>query len=103
LGNVNNNIMNIKTKEISEISESVLSFINKYVEEISLNDDLYQLIGSDEWYDISNTDKEPQIGSLSEDMSILKQIIDNKRVVSISDLDRLASIFRAISQSINPV
>jgi hypothetical protein len=95
--------MNISTEEISEISESVLSFVNKYVKEISINEDFYQLIGSDVWYDISNTDKEPQIGSLSEDMSILRQITSDKRVVSISDLDRLASIFRAISQSINPV
>lgn len=94
--------MNISTKEICEISNLVLSFISKHVEEISLDDDLYQLIGSDEWYDISSN-KEPQIGSLLDDISILKQITEEKRVVSISDLDRLSSIFRAISQHINPL
>ncbi len=95
--------MKINTKEIKEISNIILSFLVNKVEKIDIENDYYSLISSDEWYNFESNDKQPIVGSLEEDLTLLKQIIEQKREVSFSDLDRLSSIFRAVSQEVNPI
>ncbi|WP_026994860.1 hypothetical protein [Flectobacillus major] len=95
--------MTIETNAIKEISSKVLTFINDNISQVDIDKDYYTIISSDEWYNINTEKYTLVVGSLSEDLEFLKQIIEDNRTVSISDLDRLSAIFRAISQAINPI
>jgi hypothetical protein len=55
-----------------------------------------------EAYDVSQ-DAKPVIGSLIDDWENLEKLITENNSVAFLDLDRLASILRAISQELNPV
>ena len=92
--------MIIEKKHLKLIFKEVLIFINEKVE---INEDNYLIIGSDVWTDFSNDKIIPVVGSLDDDFYFLKQIIEEKRAISSSDLDRFSSILRAISQEINPI
>ena len=59
--------------------------------------DEYWIIGADEWNDFMKL-PEPGVGSLSEDVEYLKEAISEDAMYTYSDLDRVATILRAISE-----
>lgn len=92
--------MIIEKSKLRIICKNILDFIDEKTE---INEDSYWLIGSDVWTKFSK-DPSADVGSLNDDWHYLNQIIEEEgRVVSSSDLDRLSSILRAVSQEINPI
>ena len=71
---------------------------------ISIPQDYYLNIPMDEAYAISKNIEniKPAIGSLYDDWENLTNLIDKKHPVTFVDVDRLASIMKAISQELNP-
>lgn len=92
--------MIIEKSKLRIICKKILDFIDEKTE---INEDSYWLIGSDVWTKFSE-DPSADVGSLNDDWHYLNQIIEEEdRIVSSSDLDRLSSILRAVSQEINPI
>lgn len=71
------------------------------LEDIEIKNDSYWIILSDEWHNL-NTVPEPAVGSLAEDIELLKSAIYKNKVISYSDFDRLAAILREISEMQGP-
>ncbi|PLK42150.1 hypothetical protein [Emticicia sp. TH156] len=92
-------MINISKNELVLFLNKIIDFIP---DKINISEDNYWLIGSDTWTDFSK-ESSPDVGSLRDDWYFLLQLINENREVSSSDLDRLSSIFRAISQEINPI
>lgn len=67
------------------------------IEEIHFDMDEYWIVLADEW---NNFEKEPSlsVNSLNDDVVYLKKAIEEKQMSSYSDLDRLATILRYISE-----
>ena len=72
------------------------------VTSITIDTDFYNLISTDEWNDFSN-DVVPVVGSLKDDWESLNMILKGQNAVSYVDLDRFASVLRALSEKISPV
>jgi hypothetical protein len=70
------------------------------IETIEINDDLYKIIPTNHWSDFDNSDV-VYTGSLNDDITALKSAVENDFITYV-DLDRLASILRAISHENNP-
>ncbi|MVT10248.1 hypothetical protein [Chitinophaga tropicalis] len=94
--------MRISRKEIEVLFELVLKKLtfDKF-EEIHFIKDEYWIITTDEWQNFDHAPK-PGVASLVEDVSYLKQSIENHEIHSYSDLDRLASVLRVISENQAP-
>ena len=72
------------------------------ITEIDFNVDYYRLIPTDEWENY--TEDITVIGSLDDDIASLKSHITGEDdFMPFVDLDRIASILRAISQKYNPI
>ena len=69
---------------------------------IEFNTDEYWIITSDEWDNFKKMPK-PAVGSIKEDIEYLKKAIRQGRIYTYSDLDRLATILRAISEIEAPI
>lgn len=73
------------------------------ITDIVIEDDLYNIIPTDEWSIINNPKDVVVIGSLQDDYDNLEKLaLDSHRPCTYVDFDRLASILRAISQKQNP-
>jgi hypothetical protein len=92
-------MIKIDKKQLHIFFEKIIDFLPS---EVTISEDNYWIIGSDEWT-IFSREVVPDVGSLNDDWYFLYQLISEKREVSSSDLDRLASILRAISEEINPI
>lgn len=72
------------------------------IDRVEFSSDLYKLIPTDKW-GITVPD-EIVIGSLDDDIEEITKIAkDPDRICTYVDFDRVASILRAISETINPV
>ena len=66
-----------------------------------LETDYYALISTEEWGTLEGA--QPVVGSLFDDVAELKRVAQDRIPFSSVDLDRLASVLRALSQLINPL
>jgi len=92
----------INTEELEMIFASIIKKLNFELEkgEIELNQDLYRIIPTQYW-SITQQNNE-LIGSLDDDINELKKLLTNSnRPITFVDLDRCASVLRAISESLN--
>jgi hypothetical protein len=64
--------------------------------------DEYWIITSDEWCDFKNIPK-PAVGSLADDIEYLKRAIGENEILTYSDLDRLSTVLRFISETQAPI
>lgn len=71
------------------------------VSHLTIETDLYQFIPTDKWNDFQD-DFSYAVGSLKDDWESLQKLIEDPLRVSSVDLDRLASILRAISEELMP-
>lgn len=71
------------------------------VQEISFDEDLYWVISSEE---MTVFDKPPDlmVGSLKDDITFLKTLLDEKYETEFLELERLASVLRFLSKSYSP-
>lgn len=69
--------------------------------QFELDIDEYWIILTKEW-DNLDAAPEPAVGSLVDDVEYLKRTIDEDEINTYSDLDRLASLLRAISEKQAP-
>jgi len=93
----------IKISELETIFSKIIEKLKfEAREEISIEDDFYKFIPTDEWS--SFTGDIIETGSLSDDIDNLKKLVQDKHhPCTYVDFDRLASVLRAISQNMNPV
>lgn len=96
--------MDIKINDLERILVKIAEHLHSMkVNSIKIEKDSYLIIGSDAWYNVFNDGIKPDIGSLNDDwLSVKKNILEREIVTSV-DLDRLASILRAVSQQFNPI
>lgn len=71
------------------------------IEFVNIESDYYWIIFSDEWDNFSSS-PEPSVGSLIDDWNSLQGISKTNRIVTYLDYERLASILRALSETITP-
>lgn len=93
----------IKISELEIIFSRIIEKLKfEAREEISIEDDFYRFIPTDEWS--SFTSDIIETGSLSDDIENIKKLVQDKdHPCTYVDFDRLASVLRAISQTMNPV
>lgn len=92
----------VTVNEIKHIFEHLIQRISDdKIEFIDIETDYYWFITSDEWDNFSSTPN-MAIGSLIDDWISLQKILRTERMVSYLDYERLASILRAISETIAP-
>jgi hypothetical protein len=88
----------ISIREIEVLFKLIIEKLKKdNIDQVEFSTDEYWVILTNEWENFQIT-PEPAVGSLSEDIEYLKKAIEENEVVTYSDLDRLASVLRAISE-----
>lgn len=89
------------TIKIEEIEILLAKTIKKLKEEkhkeFSFGYDEYWIITTDEWNKF-DAEPKPAVGSLNDDINFLKSVIKEDLSISYLELERLASILRAISE-----
>ncbi len=94
---------NITIEQLQYLFELIVQKLkNDNLKQISFNVNEYWFVSADEWGNF-NEAPEPIVGSLVEDIMYLKQTIAEKEIITYTDLDRLASVLRAISEIQAPV
>jgi hypothetical protein len=80
----------------------ILKLKREEIEEIQLTEDYYKFIPTDEW---SNLEEDViLVGSLIDDIDSLYKVLNEPhQTFTYVDFDRIASILRAISETLNPV
>jgi hypothetical protein len=93
----------INIDELEVLFKLVMDKLKKdQVKQIEFAADEYWIITSDEWVNLKNIPK-PAVGSLAEDVEYLKRAIEEKEIVTYSDLDRLSTVLRFISEIQAPI
>lgn len=92
---------------VSELRILFEKLMNKMEENgiisLDINDiDYYWIVSSDEWTNFE-TDVSLDVGSLIDDWQSLQKVISEEHIPTYVDFDRLASILRAIGETIVPL
>ncbi len=90
----------IETKEIELLLRKTINKLkSEKRDEFTFIYDEYWIITTDEW---NNFDVEPKpvVGSLKDDINFLKTVIAEDLSITYLELERLASILRAISENL---
>jgi hypothetical protein len=92
---------------VSELRILFEKLMNKMEENgilsLDINDiDYYWIVSSDEWTNFE-TDVSLDVGSLIDDWKSLQKVISEEHIPTYVDFDRLASILRAVSETIIPL
>lgn len=89
------------TLKIEELETLILNTLKKLKDnkfnEFSFDYDEYWIIETDEWNKF-DTEPKPVVGSLTDDINYLKMVLSEDLVISYLELERVASILRAISE-----
>lgn len=96
----------ISLNELSSIFNQILKKLEfEECSEIEVEEDYYKTIPTDKWASFSEdvTESMIEIGSLNDDIEMLKKLSREDKPCMYVDFDRLASLLRAISQLKNPV
>ncbi|WP_400190414.1 hypothetical protein [Hymenobacter sp. B81] len=96
----------ITVYELEILFRQALTYLraNSLDSQFSLDTDYYALLPTDKWEDMENLAKpEVVIGSLVDDVTELQRVATQTIPFTSVDLDRLASVLRALSQSISPI
>ncbi|RSK40904.1 hypothetical protein [Hymenobacter perfusus] len=93
--------MRITPDELELLFEKTADYLKSNGRHFEIQTDYYAIIPTDEWEEF----EKPQIviGSLFDDAAELKRVLANEIPFTSVDLDRLASLLRALSQSVNPI
>jgi ribosomal protein L16 Arg81 hydroxylase len=90
----------ITAKELELLFEKLFQKIKKdNVADFSFDYDEYWIITTDEWNKFDGV-PEPAVGSLVDDIRFLKSVIEDDVMISYLELERLASVLRAISEKV---
>lgn len=92
----------ISLEEIETIFDLIVRKL-KYdnLKDFEFSTDEYWIVLADEWSDF-NVSPIPAVGSLKEDIEYLRESLDKSEIVTYSDLDRIATVLRAISEQQAP-
>lgn len=94
--------MKMKLADIVRALHDALSHVGADLgEEIDVEMNHYWIVLPGDWTDIENT-PEPAVGSLEADWEDLQPLLRGDRPAFVGDLDRLAAILRAISETAVP-
>lgn len=96
--------MEISINELQRLFEKVIGKL-KYddITTIPIDSDYYWIITADEWDVSQKNNPEPSVGSLVDDIESLKESVKDENVFTYVDFDRLSSVLRAVSQTLNPI
>jgi predicted ATPase len=97
-----NTTVEISGQELHVLLDKAAGYLQAATNEpFALETDYYALIPTPEWETLENA--QTVIGSLFDDVAELKRVAKGRIPFSSVDLDRLASVLRAVSQLLNPV
>jgi len=96
--------MNVTVGELRILFDKLM---NKMEQEglisLDINDiDYYWIVSSDEWTNFES-DVSLDVGSLIDDWKSLQKVISEEHIPTYVDFDRLASILRAVAETIVPL
>jgi len=93
----------ITIEQLKSLFELVIKKLqNDNLKEFNFSTQEYWFVAADEWDNFEETPV-PIVGSLVDDIAYLKKTIRENEMITYSDFDRLASVFRAISEMQAPV
>jgi hypothetical protein len=94
---------NLTINELEKLFKLIVEKLKKdNIKNISIDFDEYWFITSDEWNNLNET-PQPGVGSLAEDVEYLKKALNQNEIFTYSDLDRMSSILKAISEKEAPI
>jgi hypothetical protein len=88
--------ISVRRDELRNLFECLLQRLN---DEVELETDYYLTIPTDEWDQVEES-PEPAIGSLHDDWHELRRILDEDRLFTAIDFDRVAAVLKAISEEV---
>lgn len=93
--------MQITPDDLELLFQKATNYLRNNGSHFGINTDYYALIPTDEWEKL----EQPQIviGSLFDDTTELKRVLADEIPFTSVDLNRLASLLRALSQVITPI
>ena len=92
--------ISIKLIELELLIAKLFSKLRKEeFEEFEFIEDPYWIIHTEEWSNFNETPK-PAVGSLEDDVKYLKEVINNDEYITYLELERLASVLRAMSKQL---
>ena len=71
------------------------------IEIVNIETDYYWLVSTDQWDDL-DSDPKPVVGSLVDDWESLRKVMEGQHPATFVDFERLASVLRALSETLNP-
>lgn len=90
----------ITVKSIELLLSRIVSKLKKDgISNFEFKEDEYWIILTDEWNEFNQTPK-PAVGSLVDDTEFLKSVLENNELITYLELERLASVLRAISSQL---
>ncbi|MDD2793851.1 MAG: hypothetical protein PHD73_11775 [Sediminibacterium sp.] len=93
---------NITINEIEQMFRLIITKLkNEGFDKIDFDENEYWVISADEMFDFSHAPS-PSVGSLNDDVNYMKKAIEEGAVYSYSELDRLASLLKVISEKQAP-
>ncbi len=88
----------ILVSEIEKLFKLLISKLKRDgIEDINIETDEYWIVLADEW-NVQNNSPKLSVGSLEEDITLLKETIKNGEMHSYVDFDKISSVLRAISE-----
>lgn len=92
----------VSVDQIEQIFKLLIQQIKDYgIDFVEVETDYYWLVSTKEWDDFTSTSTPLVVGSLLDDWLSLQKILTTEQVTCL-DLERFASILRAVSETIYP-
>jgi len=90
----------INVSDIAQVFKKILEKLNiDKISEFEFDDDEYWVVLTEEWSDF-DVPPDAAVGSLSDDCNFIKEVARNNELISYLELERLASILRAMSKQL---
>ena len=95
--------IHITIEEIELIFARLIQRVkNDEIKFVDIEADYYWIVTTDEWGDFTSSSPQVAVGSLVDDWDSLQKILRTEQIVTYLDLERYASIMRAMSEAIAP-
>jgi hypothetical protein len=96
--------MKVTVRELRILFEKLLNKMEEQngIQSLEIDIDYYWVVSSCEWTNFES-EVSLNVGSLIDDWESLQKVISEENIATYVDFDRLASILRAVSETIIPL
>ena len=96
--------MNVTVRELRILFDKLMNKMEAEngIQSLEIDIDYYWIVSSGEWTNFE-ADVSLDVGSLIDDWESLQKVVSEEHIPTYVDFDRLASILRAVSETIIPL